>query len=330
MNKRSPLLGTATLALGLALTLALGPARAQGTATPFPEKPMTLVVPFAAGGPADVLARLLGQHLGLGQQVLIDNKAGAGGTLGAGAVARAAPDGHTLLFVTAGHAGSKALYPKLGFDPVASFEPVYGLSASAVAIVVRADSRLRSINDLVTAARARPGELNCAGGGGGATVTNLAFELVKAELKLQITAVPYQGSAPAITALLGGQIDCNSDAIAAVVPQVAGGKLRALAVTTRSRSSLLPDVPTLHETVLPGMDASAWYGILAPKGTPRAVLDKLEAAFATAMRKPEVRARFQASGAEPIDMPAREFGALIASETQRWGDLITRLGLAGH
>lgn len=312
------------VSVSVALLLGLGGAALAQT---YPAKPVTLVVPFAAGGPADVMARLLGQQLQLGQPVVVDAKPGAGGTIGAAAVAKAPADGHMLLFVTAGHAGTGALYPKLPYDPVSDFTPVIGLAAAPVVIAVKADAPYKTLQDLVNAARANPGKLNCAGGGGGATVTNLAFELIKSELKLDITAVPYKGSAPAITALLSGEIDCDSDAIAALMPQIKAGKLRALAVTSKRRSSVLPDVPTVSETVLPGMDGAAWYGVLAPKGTPQPVVDRLQKELAAAMRNPQVLERFKDQGADPLGMDAKEFGGLLASEARRWGGLIHKLGL---
>lgn len=319
-----PLLRRTGIALGLACAALLPLAAAAQT---YPSKAVTLVVPFAAGGGADVLARVLAQHIHLGQPIIADNKPGAGGSVAAGLVARAPADGHTLLFVTAGHAGTKALYPQLPFDPVADFAPVIGIAAAPVVIAVNANSPHRTLQDLVQAARANPGKLNCAGGGGGATVTNLAFELLKSELKLDIVAVPYKGSAPAITALLAGEIDCDSDALSALLPQIQAGKLRALAVTTRRRSAQLPDVPTVAETVLPSMDASAWYGVLAPKGTPAAVVDRLQKEFATATRVPQVAERVKGVGAEPLNMNASEFGAFLAAEARRWGGLIQKLGL---
>lgn len=322
MPSRRHLLRSACISFGLLVGLS-GPALAQA----YPTKPVMLVVPFAAGGPADIMARLLGQQLQLGQPVVVDAKPGAGGTIGAAAVAKAPADGHTALFVTAGHAGTGALYPKLTYDPVADFAPVIGLAAAPVVIAVKADSPYKSMQDLVNVARANPGKLNCAGGGGGATVTNLAFELLKSELKLQITAVPYKGSAPAITALLSGEIDCDSDAIAALLPHIKAGKLRALAVTTKRRSSVLPDVPTVSETVLPGMDAAAWYGVLAPKATPQPVVERLHKEFATAMHNPQVIDRFRDLGADPLGMDSKEFGGYLASETRRWGGLIHKLGL---
>ncbi|NDY93808.1 Bug family tripartite tricarboxylate transporter substrate binding protein [Ideonella livida] len=328
MRYPHPLLRSFSWAWPLAVLGAMAPwSGAVAQAQTFPSKPVTLVVPFAAGGPADVMARLLGQQLNLGQALVVEAKPGAGGTIGAAAVAKAPADGHTLLFVTAGHAGTGALYPRLPYDPVKDFTPVIGLAAAPVVIAVRADSPYKTLQELVAAARANPGKLSCAGGGGGATVTNLAFELIKADLKLDITAIPYKGSAPAITGLLGGEIDCDSDAIAALMPHVKAGKLRALAVTTQRRSPLLPEVPTVAESVLPGMAGAAWYGVLAPKGTPAPVVERLQKAFASALREPQVQERLKEQGAEPLEMDAKSFGAYLASEAQRWGGLIRKLGL---
>lgn len=317
--------GLKRLAVAALSTLAIGTALAQS----YPSKPITLVVPFAAGGAADALARVLGQSISpkLGQPVVVDAKAGAGGTIGAAVVARAPADGHTLLLVTAGHAGTGALYDKLPFHPVKDFAPVIGLATSPVVIAVNANSKFHTLQDLVNEARANPGKLNCAGGGGGATVTNLAFELLKSELKLDITAVPYRGSGPAITALLGGEIDCDSDAVASLVPHIAAGKLRALAVTSGTRSAILPTVPTVAESMLPGFEGAAWYGILAPKGTPQPVVDRLQKEFKAALADPQVQERLKALGAVPQGSSPAEFGAYVASEAERWGGVIRKLGL---
>lgn len=313
-----------------ALGLLIG-AAAQGLAhaQAFPSKPVRLVVPFAPGGSSDVLARLLAKEIEprIGQQVLVENRAGAGGSVAAGYVAKAPADGHTILLVTAGHAGMGALYDKLTFDSVTDFSPVIGLTTAPVVIAVNAQSRLNTMQDLVEAARSSPGKLNCAGGGGGATVTNLAFELLKSQLKLSITAVPYKGSAPALTALISGEIDCNSDAAASVLPFVQAGKLRVLSVSTDKRMDLLPDSPTVAETVLPGFNVSIWTGVLAPKGTPAPVVDRLYREFSSAMALPQVKERLNAMASSPMNADPTTFGTFLASETQRWGNVIRQLGL---
>ena len=295
----------------------------------YPSKPIHLVVPFAPGGSSDVLARLLAKEIEpkLGQPVLVENRAGAGGSVAAGHVAKAPADGHTILLVAAGHAGMGALYDKLPFDPVADFAPVIGLTTAPVVVVVNAQSRYKTMQDLVAAARAEPGKLNCAGGGGGATVTNLAFELLKSELKLSITAVPYKGSAPALTALIGGEIDCDSDATASALPFVQAGKLRALVVSTDKRIDLLPDTPTVAETVLPGFNVSIWTGLLAPKGTPAPVVDRLYREFNAAMALPQVQEKLKAMASSSMGADSASFGRFLASETERWGGVIRQLGL---
>jgi tripartite-type tricarboxylate transporter receptor subunit TctC len=295
----------------------------------FPSKPIHLVVPFAPGGSSDVLARLLAKEIEprVGQTILVENRAGAGGSVAAGYVAKAPADGHTILLVAAGHAGMSALYDKLPFDPVADFAPVIGLTTAPVVVAVNAQSRFKSLQDLVAAAKAEPGKLNCAGGGGGATVTNLAFELLKSELKLTITAVPYKGSAPALTALIGNEIDCDSDAAASVLPLVQSGRLRVLAVSTGKRIDLLPDTPTIAETVLPGFDVSIWTGVLAPKGTPTQVVDRLYREFNTAMALPQVQERLKAMASAPMGADSATFGRFLASETRRWGGVIKQLDL---
>ena len=302
-----------------------GVAQAQA----FPSKPIHLVVPFAPGGSSDVLARLLAKEIEprVGQTILVENRAGAGGSVAAGYVAKAPADGHTILLVAAGHAGMGALYDKLPFDPVADFAPVIGLTTAPVVVAVNAQSRFKSLQDLVAAAKAEPGKLNCAGGGGGATVTNLAFELLKSELKLTITAVPYKGSAPALTALIGNEIDCDSDAAASVLPLVQSGRLRVLAVSTGKRIDLLPDTPTIAETVLPRFDVSIWTGVLAPKGTPTQVVDRLYREFNTAMALPQVQERLKAMASAPMGADSATFGRFLASETRRWGGVIKQLDL---
>jgi len=310
--------------------LSLGAALAQGTQKDaYPTKPLRLIVPFAAGGSSDVLARVLAKEVeaGLGQPVVVENRVGAGGSIAAATVAKSPPDGYTLLLVAAGHAGMGALYDNLGFDPVKDFAPVMGLTTAPIVIAVNAQSRFKTMQDFVAAARSEPGKLNCAGGGGGATVTNLAFELLKADLGLKITPVPYQGSAPAMTALLGDQIDCDSDAAASLAPMVQGGKLRLLAVMSDKRMELMPTVPTVAETVRPGFSATIWAGLLAPKGTPAPVVTRLHAEFRKALELPGVKDKLKAMASDPVDMGPAAFGDFLAKETARWSGVIQQLGL---
>ena len=295
----------------------------------YPNKPIRLVVPFAAGGSSDVLARLLAKEVevSLGQPIVIESRVGAGGSVAAGFVDKSAPDGYTILLVAAGHAGMGALYDNLSFDPVKDFAPVMGLTTAPILLAVNADSSFKTIQELVAAAKSKPGKLNCAGGGGGATVTNLAFELLKAELGISITAVPYQGSAPAMTALLGNHIDCDSDAASSLVAMVQSGKLRALAVMSNRRIDLLPATPTVAETVRPGFSASIWAGLLAPKGTPAPVVERLHAEFKRALALPAVQDKLKAMASDPMDLGPVAFGEFLAKETTRWGGVIGQLGL---
>ncbi len=228
---------------------------------------------FAPGGPADGLARIVGQSLNeaLGQPVLVDNRPGAGGTIAAAQVAKAPADGYTLLFVSSGHAGNAAYYKTLPYDTVKSFAPVGGVASSPVVVLVNPSSPYHSIKELVAYAKRNPGKLNF-GTGGGATLTNLAAELLKTEGRFEAQTVPYKGSGPALTGLLGGEVDAVFDTVSSSVSLVKSGKLRALAVTSAKRSSVLPQVPTVAEEVLPKFDANGWFGVLAPAGTPPAIV----------------------------------------------------------
>ncbi|MBI2740899.1 MAG: tripartite tricarboxylate transporter substrate binding protein [Rhodospirillales bacterium] len=314
-------------ALFAALTLSF--AASGGNAQDYPSKPITLVIPFAPGGSSDLIARLVSEKMtaALGQTIVIDNRPGAGGSLAAGLVAKAPPDGYTLLFVAAGHAGIGALYPSLTFDPVKDFAPVTHVASSPIVVVVNQASDYKSLQQLVAAAKAQPGKLNFSGGGGGATVTNLAAEVFRKQEGLNVVNVPYKGSGPAVMALLAGEIDYDFDALAAVIGQIRAGKLRALAVTTKARTPALPDVPTVAETVLPGFEAASWAGVLAPKGTPEAVIARLNKEFVAAIRNPDVVKRLGELGVDPVGSSPAEFGRFLTSETERWGGVIRDLGL---
>lgn len=308
-----------------AAMLAIAPAHAQS----YPAKPVTLVVGFAPGGSADILARLVAQKLSvtLGQQVVVDNKPGAGATIATAAVAAAPADGHTLLFVTSGHAGSAALYPKLAYDPLASFAPVVKVGATPVVIVAPASSPYRSLGDLMNAARAAPGKLNYAAGGGGATTTNLAAEFLKSDARLSMQAIPYKGSGPALTALLGGEIDFGFDIPSSALPHIKSGKLRALAVTSKARTALLPDVPTVAELAIPGFEVTGWFGVLAPAATPPAIIARLNREVNNALALPDVKERLEGLAVEAGGGSPASFAALIEADTRRYGDAIRRMGI---
>ena len=305
--------------------LALCTAQAQT----YPAKPVSLVVGFAPGGSADSLARLLAQKLGssLGQPVVVDNKPGAGATIATAAVAASKSDGYTLLMVTSGHAGSAALYPKLSYDTLKSFEPVAKVGASPVVIVAPASAPYKQLKDVIDAARKSPGKLNYAAGGGGATTTSLAAEFLKNEAKIDMVMVPYKGSGPALTALLSGEVDLGFDIPSSALPHIKAGKLRPLAVTTKTRSSVLPDVPTVAEQGMAGFEVTGWFGVLAPAGTPAEVIARLNKEINAVLSDPETKNKLQGIGVEATPGSPADFGKLIASETQRYGDAIRKLGI---
>ena len=293
----------------------------------FPNKPVTLVVTAAAGGTADLIARIVAERLNLGQPVIVENRPGASGSVAAGVVARAKADGHTLLFASASHAGLRALYPRLAFDPVTDFEPVGAVAQIPIVIGVKADSPYKDIMSLVKAAREKPGRLNCAGGSGGSSITNLAFEMLKKELGINIVAIPYSGGGPALIALLGGEIDCDSDGLPGFMPMIQSGKIRALAVMSAKRTPSLPQVPTISETLIPSMNASAWLAVMAPKDTSMAVLDKLRNAFTNILADPSTIDKIRSLGAEPLNLSGVALGSFIGDEAQKWEAQIKNLGL---
>ena len=312
-------------AVALAAVAAVGGAQAQA----YPTKPVTLVVGFAAGGSADILARLVAQKMSaaLGQQVIVDNKPGAGATIATSAVAAAPADGYTLLFVTSGHAGSKALYPKLSYDTLTSFAPIAKVGASPVIIVAPAASPYRTLKDLIEAAHKSPGKLNYAAGGGGATTTSLAAEFLKSEAKLDMQQIPYKGSGPALTALLGNEIDFGFDIPSSALPHIKSGKLRALAVTSKTRSSVFPDVPTVAETAVPNFEVTGWFGMLAPAATPAPIIARLNKEVNAALNQPDVKERLVSLGVEAGGGSPADFGKLIEADSKRYTDAIKRLGI---
>ena len=319
----------ARIAVAITAAAVLAQLPADALAQAYPAKPVKLVVGFSPGGPADVLARIAAQKLNeaLKQPVIVENRPGAGGTIGAAAVAASPADGYTLLFVTSGHAGSAALYPKLPYDPVKGFAPVIALAATPVVVVTNGSAPYKTLQDLVAAARATPGKLNYGAGGGGATLTSLAAEVFRSQTKIDVVQVNYKGTGPALTALMGGEIDFAFDTVSGAIGQVKSGKLRALAVTSKKRSTALPDVPTVGETVLPGFEVIGWFGILAPAGTPAAIVAQLNRTLEAVLQTQEVKDRFKDLGTEPLGGSPAEFGKLIETETARWGEVIRRLGI---
>jgi len=296
----------------------------SAAAQSYPSKPIRLIVPFAAGGGNDNIARLVGKRLtdSVGQPLVIDNRPGAGGVLGAELAAKAAPDGYTLFL---GGVGSHALNPnlieKLPYDPIKDFAPVILLARAPLILVVHPSVPARTFAEFVAYARNNPGKLNFASNGNGSSA-QLAAVMFDSMAGAEMVHVPYKGLAPALTDLLSGQVQLMFSSVVAILPHIKAGKLRALAVTGAWRLPSLPDVPTVAESGFPGYEASSWYGILAPAGTPREIVAKLNAELSKALAQPEVRNTLLADGAEPVGGTPESFAAYIRSEKERMGKLI--------
>ncbi|HEX7889406.1 MAG TPA: tripartite tricarboxylate transporter substrate binding protein [Ramlibacter sp.] len=301
---------------------------AQAQSPAYPRGPVTLVVPFPAGGPTDAMARQLAQKLGerLGQQVVVDNKGGAGGSIAAEAVAKAPADGQTLFFGTTGTmAINPSLYAKLRYDPVKDFAPVSLMATTMNVLVVNPDVPAKNLGELMALARAKPNTVAYGSAGNGSS-NHLAGELLRASAGLQITHVPYKGSAPALVDLLGGRLTMMFDTIAQQTGNIGAGKVRALAVTGPKRSPLLPDVPTAQEAGLKDFDVTIWYGVLAPAGTPAPVVERLHREIAAVMSTDDMKKRMQADGAEARPTSPAEFAALIKRDMAKWGPVVKASG----
>ncbi len=313
-------------ALG-ALALAAG-AQAQQAAQAFPNKPITIVVPASPGGAIDIAARLIGARFtaAWGQPVTIENKGGAAGMLGSDFVAKAAPDGHTLALVASSHAINPSLYKKLPFDTVKGFEPVAQTHVVPLVLVVNKDIPARNVTELVGYLKGHPGQASYASSGNGGA-PHMSAELFKSMAGVDIAHVPYKGSTAAHPDLIAGRTALMFDTVAAVAPQVKGGKLRALAVTTPRRSGLFPELPTMAEAGLKGYETSTWGGLLAPAGTPKDVVAKLNAEVNKALAAPEVREKLVAAGIEPAGGTPQQFSDFIQSEMARWAKVASSAGI---
>ncbi|MDD2728969.1 tripartite tricarboxylate transporter substrate binding protein [Malikia sp.] len=315
----------------LAASLVLGVnAWAQApAASDWPTKPVRWVVPFPPGGAMDAIARALGDKAGkaLGQSFVIENKAGAGGNIGADLVAKAPADGHTIMITSIGMATNKPLYGKLSYDPVKDFAPVSLLAVVPNVLVTNATQpNVKTVADLVTAARKAPGQLSYASAGNGTSI-HLAGELFTSLTGTDMLHVPYKGSGPAVADLLGGQVNYMFDSITSARSHLQSGKLRALAVTTAKRSPALPNVPTMAEAGVAGYELSPWFAVFAPAGTPKPVIDKLNRALRDAMKQPDVAARFESMGVEAVGSSPEQLASHLARESARWGKLITERGI---
>ena len=316
---RSGLIIAATLA-------AAGVAHAQGPS--YPVRPVRIIVPQSAGASTDLTARLIAQKLSatLGQNFIVDNRPGAGSIIGTDLVAKAAPDGYTLLVVASSITLNPTLHKNLPFDPVRDLAPITQLSAFPNLLTVHPAVPVKTVKDLIALAKAKPGSINY-GSSGTATGTHLSAELFKYMTGIDMVHVPYKGGGPAVQALLGGQVQLNFATIVSVLPHMRGGKLRGVAVTTAKRSPAAPEIPTIAESGVPGYDHGPWNGFLAPAKTPRTIIAKLNEETARVLQLPETKSVFNSEGAEPVGNKPEEFHAAMKSEIAKWTKVIKAAGI---
>jgi tripartite-type tricarboxylate transporter receptor subunit TctC len=316
------------IAIGVVVLLAAG--HVASAEAPFPSRPVHIFVPYAAGGGVDILARTLGDAVSQkwGQPVIVENRPGAGGVVASQALVASAPDGYTLIVVASGHATNPFLYPKLSYDTFRDFTPISRLASSPNMLLVRADSPFKTVADVIAAARAKPGSLAFAHAGSG-TSTHLAGELLNKLAGIEINAISYKGGAPAINDLLGGQIPMSFNNAPEALGQLEAGTLRALAVTTTSRSPFLPDVPAMAETV-PGYDTEVWWGLLGPAGMSPDLVARLSRDFVAALNTGAVKERLAKFGASPIGSSAAELDARIRADYEKWGAIIKASGISAE
>ena len=293
----------------------------------WPSKPVTYIVPFPAGGTTDILGRLIGQKLGpaLGTTIVVDNKGGAGGSVGSEVASRAAADGYTLLGGTiSSHAINVSLYPKLGYDPIKSFSPVVLIGSNPVVLIVGQNSPYKTLQDVVAAAKAKPKTVSSASAGSG-TSQHLSLELLGFKSGTQFIHVPYKGSSPAIQDVIGGQVDMMFDTTVVAGPHIQSGKVRALAVTSAKRLELLPNVPTVAESGvagLAGFEVVSWQGIFVPAGTPRPIIDQLHAEIMKILQQAEIQDRLKSLGMQPSSMTPDQVAAFQKAEVEKWAQVI--------
>jgi tripartite-type tricarboxylate transporter receptor subunit TctC len=307
------------------LALAAGPSLVYAQA--WPAKPIRLVIPYPPGGPTDILGRIVAQQLEatLGQGVVVDNKPGASGMIGADIVAKAAPDGYTLLVNASIHVINPSLYKKPAYDAIRDFAPVSLIADVPLVLVAAPALGLATVQDVIAAAKARPNAINFASSGN-AAAPHLAGEAFKIATGVAMQHVPYKGSGPALIDVIGGQTQLMFDSMPSSIAHIRAGKLRAIAVTTTKRASALPDVPTMAEAGVPGYDISTWYGVWAPAGTPKDIVARVSADIAKIVRMPQVRERLAALGAEPVGNTPEEFAAYNRSELLKWERIVKASG----
>jgi tripartite-type tricarboxylate transporter receptor subunit TctC len=313
------LLSKVVMGLGLLCSMLAFPAAAQSD---YPNKPIKWIVPYPPGGTTDLLARLMGQYLStkLGQQVIIENKAGGGNNIGTEFAAKAPPDGYTIHLVNPANAINATLYPKLNFNYLEDMVPIAGIVRVPNVMTVTKNFPARTVQEFIDYGKKNPGKINMASSGAGTSV-HLSGEMFKFMTGIDMKHVPYKGAGPAITDLIGGQVDVLFDNMPSIIGHIRGGSVRALGVTSAQRSPALPDVPTVGDTV-PGYEASAWFGASAPKGTPRAVIDRLNREFNAALADPAMKAKLADLGGVPIPGTPEDFWKIHRMETEKWAKIV--------
>jgi len=299
------------------------------TAQAYPAKPIRWISPWPAGGANDIFSRAIGQRIGesLGQQVLVDNRPGAAGTIGSDIAAKAPADGYTLVMGSSPtHAIAPALYPALPYDPLRDFSAVTLVGSVPNVLVLHPSVPAKTVKEFIAVAKARPGKLNFASTGNG-TSQHLSAELFKFMAGLDMVHIPYKGTAPALTELVAGQVDLAFENMPALIPHIQAGRLRALAVTTTKRSAVMPELPTIAEAALPGYDASVWFGVFAPAGTPRPVIDRLHGEILKALQTQDLKSRMIAMGTDVSGMGPDDFSAYVRKEIPKWANLVKAAGV---
>ena len=308
------------------MTAALLAAFSTAALAAYPERPIRLIVAFEAGGSTDIIARLVGQKLAerLGQQVVVDNRGGAGGTIGTEMAAKASPDGYTLTMgTTSTHVIAPAALPNVRYDPLNDFTPITLVASTPYLLVLNPGVKANTLKDFIALMKSQPGKLNYASAGAGST-THLAMEMLKQAAGVDIVHVPYKGNGPAGTATIGGQVQALFGSMPAVLPHAKGGRLRPIAVGTAKRSQALPEVPTVAESGYPGFEVSLWLGFFAPKGTPAAIVSRLQGELTKIAQSPEMKEQFERNGADAITTTQAELVKLMKSELTKYSDVIKK------
>ncbi len=318
---------SAAIGGSIALLLVLGNSSSAVAQPAYPAKPFRLIVPFPPGGGNDIVGRIVAQRLGesFGQQVIVDNRGGAGGTLGTDLAARAAPDGYTMLINNISLAVNATLHPRLPYDTLKDLAPITLVGRQPNLLVVHPSMPSKSVREFLALARAKPRQINYGSGGVG-TAGHLATELLMMMTGIELVHVPYKGLGPALTDLMGGHVQAAVSTLASALPQIRAGKLRALAVTTARRSSFFPAVPTLDEAGISGYEFSTWYGLLVPAATPRAVIERLNRETGKVLGSAALREQFVSQGLEPAASSPEEFGAYLRSEVAKWAKVVKQSG----